>query len=411
MKLEYPRALLTKYLENRNVALPPDEVETSLQIVDAVFFASMSIEEGEPIRIAVVHHIRGAAGLAEVLDESPGYEQSDEPPPSAWDVTEFEPRPLDVASLAKFARGIEYGAQMIVIGGSGDGLRIEGVARMRPRADGGSVVRIAAPRPGVIVFERGERQLLRFENGQHVRRSVDVLGEHGPVRNAINAIIGDGTGPFGSPTDIDGHRFYSFPEAALLRLIRKMRSTQAGAILALLPQAPDNRTLEAVRYRRRDPMVVSKRIETDQHKRLSAIFYGVDHDNLTSTQVQERDAARDAAEVAREDLEAALEDIAQLSAIDGAVLGGPRLALYGAGYLIAGDKLPAGTVRRALDRSADRWEEYPSRHGARHTAAFSFAHQNPGGVAFVISEDGPVSCAFRIDEHVYVWSVEVLETH
>jgi hypothetical protein len=49
-------------------------------------------------------------------------------------------------------------------------------------------------------------------------------------------------------------------------------------------------------------------------------------------------------------------------------------------------------------------------HGARHRAAINFAYKNPGGVAFVISEDGPVKCALRVGDEVIVWPVGILET-
>jgi len=55
-------------------------------------------------------------------------------------------------------------------------------------------------------------------------------------------------------------------------------------------------------------------------------------------------------------------------------------------------------------------DPYPPRYGARHAAGISFAAQYHGSVAFIISEDGPVSCATRVNESVLVWSVEVLET-
>lgn len=48
--------------------------------------------------------------------------------------------------------------------------------------------------------------------------------------------------------------------------------------------------------------------------------------------------------------------------------------------------------------------------GARHAAAFLFAYVNPGALALVVSEDGPVHCALKIDHRVVVWPVYVPET-
>jgi len=49
-------------------------------------------------------------------------------------------------------------------------------------------------------------------------------------------------------------------------------------------------------------------------------------------------------------------------------------------------------------------------HGARHRAAINFAYLNPGGVAFVVSEDGPAKVALRIRNRVIVWPVRISET-
>lgn len=55
-------------------------------------------------------------------------------------------------------------------------------------------------------------------------------------------------------------------------------------------------------------------------------------------------------------------------------------------------------------------ESPPRRNGAKHHSAFSFANDNPGGVAFVVSENGPVSCALKVGNDVAVGPVLVLET-
>jgi hypothetical protein len=400
MALEYPREMLSRLLAQNKLPISAHDLDGIGLLVDTVFFASLMIDEGEQVRIAIVHDVEGAAGLAQVVDAAPG---STGDQALAWDVTAIPRKPFDAPTLAKLSRGIEYGAQLVVVGGTGRKLWIDGVARIRRRTDGGSAIRIAAPRPGVIVFERHVDQIMRFEAGQEMRQTVEVVGSDGPVRRAIGAITGEQGDTASETTRMDGHTFYSYPESALRRLIQKMRATGYGAILALLPQPPDEDMLRGVRYGRVDPMLLSNRIQADKDLICASR-------SKTAAKHDETHAARNAANVAAEELEAAIEDVAQLSSIDGAVLGGPRLAIYGAGYLIPINQLPVGSVRRALDANREAWEPYPARHGARHAAGFSFAYDHPGAVAFIVSEDGPVSCALRVAEHVWVWSVEVLET-
>jgi hypothetical protein len=373
------------------------------RLVDTLFFASMTIEEGEPVPVAIVYDPRGAAGLADILDETPNRLGQHH----AWDVTEIPRREFDVPTLAKLARGIEYGSQLVVVGGEGSSLWIDGIARVARRTDGGRALRIAAPQPGMLVFERRTDQLLRYERGTRTTRHMDVIGRRGPVRRALTTAFRGLVVEFDAPDEgrhQDGRTYYTDAESALIRLIRKMRRTRSGAILALLAKEPPKEVLDGVRYGRLNPMQLAGAVQ-DDYARI-ARFASPDWDSGGRS---ETELARDDQDAA-DQLDVALDDVAQLSAIDGAVLAGPQLAIYGAGYLVPLVQLGPATVRRALDTTGESWEPYKARSGARHAAAISFAFDNEDAVAFVVSEDGPVSCAHRVGEHVYVWPVEILET-
>ena len=227
-------------------------MKTLAELADVVFFASLIPEEGEPVRVAIVYHQQGAEGLAGVYDAS----REEEDPPLAWDVTSFRPSRLTATALAKFSRGLEYGTRLVVVGGrahEGNGLNIEGVARRLPYADGGDVIRLAAPRPGVLAFERGSREILRFQDGESVPSGLDVFGDEGPIRTAIGAITKDPRPPGFS-------NFYSFTDSAIRRLVRRMRATRAGGILAIMPKTPEEIALQSVGYRRHDSSLLSVRI-------------------------------------------------------------------------------------------------------------------------------------------------------
>jgi len=394
MPLMYPREMLDIVLRQRNLTFEPDEREVWFSLVDTVFFASLMLEEGETVRVAVVHDEDGAAGLTRVVDASRDQDQ----PAAAWNVTRIARRPFDAGALAKLSRGLEYGVQLVVVGGRmASDLWIDGVARRQDRTDGGDAIRIAAPRPGVLVFERQLTEVLRFEAGQHVPSTIDVLGEDGAVRSAVGRITGDTSAGDG----------YSYTELALMRLLRKMRAAGSGAILAMLPVAPDSGVMDKVRYRYVDTMLLMNRIASAKRTWFAHLVARGEHTPGPDT-VRALDAKRAEADEARDLLAAAIDDVARLSAIDGAVLTGPGLAVYGAGYLIAAR--PVGEVVSAGDATMTAMTPYPGLHGARHQAGFSFAWDTPGGVAFVVSEDGPVSCALRVGEQVVVWPVRISET-
>ncbi len=391
--------MLQSVIEERNIPLEANEREVLFSLVDTVFFASLMREEGEPVRIAVVHDDGGAEGLAKALDASP---ENDEDPARAWDVTGIARRPFEASSLAKLARGLEYGVQLVVVGGTQAGdLWIDGIARRVERTDGGDAMRIAAPRPGVLVFEHQMTEVLRFEAGQQVPPTIDVLGADGLVRDAVGKITGDGGGGEG----------YSFTESALRRLIRRMRATGSGALLAMLPIRPSEEVLSEVRYRRVDTKLLKNRIDEDKKRRFASLLAGLSDPErgvVSTATVRQRRRKHDEADQAETALDEAVDDLGRLSAIDGAVLAGPGLEVYGAGCVISVGEV--GEIVHALDANGNRTEPYSRPHGARHKAAFSFAWTTPGAVAFVVSEDGPVSCALRVADKVLVWSVRVSET-
>jgi len=115
MPLEYPREMFSRFIADGTIRMPAANVEGLARLVDSLFFASLMIEEGDPVRVAIVHHPDGAAGLETVTDDSPP--EGEEEPERAWSVTAIPEQPFDAATLAKISRGIEYRSQLVVIGG------------------------------------------------------------------------------------------------------------------------------------------------------------------------------------------------------------------------------------------------------------------------------------------------------
>jgi hypothetical protein len=398
-KLFYPDDMIRQLFKEGGLSVVESARKTLLALVDTVFFASLSLEEGQPVRVAIVHEERGSTGLVDVLDSSPPEHWAEDGPPRAWDVAAFDRRPFEPRVLAKFSRGLKYGTQLAVVGGRAPNLWIDGIARRTPGTDGGPVTRIAAPRPGVIVFEERGQELLRYDAGRRIRPPVDILGTDGPLRHAVAAITADVQSPFGSSS-----------ETAIMKLVRRMRATGMGGIFAMLPATPHESVLAKVRYRRADVKILADRIRSDREKSFSwfAVMIAATDKDLSAEEVRSLHARRAESESARDALDAAVDDIAQLSSIDGALLAGPHLEVYGGGYLIP---LVSGfECVSALDAEIRTLIPHADGYGARHQAAFSFAYNNPGGVAFVVSEDGPVSCALRIADRVVVWQVYVPET-
>jgi hypothetical protein len=100
--------------------------------------------------------------------------------------------------------------------------------------------------------------------------------------------------------------------------------------------------------------------------------------------------------------------MANLTAIDGALVMNKRFALLGYGAEVSAE-LPAPTeVWRALDPEAANMERDDIENvGTRHRAAYRFVHGHPERVAVVISHDGTVSFVASRDDRVVFWEQSV----
>jgi hypothetical protein len=100
--------------------------------------------------------------------------------------------------------------------------------------------------------------------------------------------------------------------------------------------------------------------------------------------------------------------IANLSAIDGAVVVDKRFGLIGFGAEVSAE-LPAPTrVWRALDIEGTRREAADMESvGTRHRAAYRFVHDHPAGLAIVVSHDRGVSFVANRDGEVMFWEQSV----
>jgi hypothetical protein len=100
--------------------------------------------------------------------------------------------------------------------------------------------------------------------------------------------------------------------------------------------------------------------------------------------------------------------IANLAAIDGAVVVDKRFALVGFGAEVSSELSSPARVWRALDtEGAEREIDDIENVGTRHRAAYRFVHAHPQGLAIVISHDGGVSFVANRCGEVVFWEQSV----
>jgi hypothetical protein len=100
--------------------------------------------------------------------------------------------------------------------------------------------------------------------------------------------------------------------------------------------------------------------------------------------------------------------VANLAAIDGAVVLDKRFGLLGFGAEVSAE-LPAPLrVWRALDTEAlERRADDIESVGTRHRAAYRFINDHPNGLALVISHDGGVSFVANRDGEIVFWEQSI----
>jgi hypothetical protein len=100
--------------------------------------------------------------------------------------------------------------------------------------------------------------------------------------------------------------------------------------------------------------------------------------------------------------------IANLTAIDGAVVLDKRLSLLGFGAEVSAELPSPSRVWRALDTEGrERELDDIENVGTRHRAAYRFVHDHAAGLAIVISHDGGVSFVANRDQEVMFWAQSV----
>jgi hypothetical protein len=102
-----------------------------------------------------------------------------------------------------------------------------------------------------------------------------------------------------------------------------------------------------------------------------------------------------------------------LTALDNALLLGPDLKVIGAGYAVPTPDADTPRVHIAQDLQGTPGDVYDiNQHGSRHRAAAWFAVNNPGGLVFLVSHDGPLRCLIRPskdEKTLLLWNLRLFE--
>ena len=386
-KIEYPRDVFARAFDKMNSEF---SVAKHLELIEKVFFASMMPEEGELVPLGLVVD---DGNLEEKTDSSHDGDEDNR----AWIVLRMDPMPLTSRDLKRLAHGTEYGRDLVVVGLHEKEWAMTGIARRRPVTDGGDALRIAAPRPGVLVLEGLNRQLgVRYEVGLEAPRDVEVLMEKGPVLDALQA------------SRMVNHRWW------LSEILRHARAAKCGAMFLCLPSADGTALPGKAAYRFSDKAFMAKQEAEGRNLVFRSVAGARIKGEPNRDQLRQQALLDAETAVVRERSTAAVEIIGRLAANDGAIVIEPGFNISAGGFIIditsGGAKTEPPQPKLCHDAAGTNVVERPKGGGARHAAGFKFAWANPGAVVFIVSADGPVTCALRVGEDILTWSVRLPET-
>ncbi len=383
----------------------PDSILTALQakvtdlpthfekVLQVAFYSSLGVEEGRPTTFTLV--------LCPPESLSPEF-------PGDWDVFRFQPpRPFVVREVVKLAPATD--PQRVLIGvHEVDGvLHIWGLLATRgnqkpigrrayqeswwQRAQfGPKFLKVHCAGSGFISVHSGTKLLVEFRAGNLVTHLNSVFSS-GLVSNRLKDL------------EIE---YWNW----LARILRTIQDTGHGGTLLI---APDNEPSSiSLKYQCQSTALntsLTRLLEITRE--INCAIKQVDnssHINELKTLTHQLLSAFDCDVDIQDDLQRNARTIASLAAVDGAVLLGRSFRLLGFGAKIdTPSSLP--NVRKAKEPEGSELEQMDtSERGNRLISAISFCNVNPGAVAFVCSQDGPVSAVLKHENNVVVW--EDIET-
>jgi hypothetical protein len=189
----------------------------------------------------------------------------------------------------------------------------------------------------------------------------------------------------------------------LRRSIQLIRGARHGGMILVVDTPPGDGLRLKYRFHQDEPA----------HRYRALLFQILERDAAATskTTVEWSDFAQDASPDL-EKLEQAVFElsrvIANLTAIDGAVVLDKRLGLVGFGAEVSAELPAPARVWRALDAEGrETARDDIENVGTRHRAAYRFVQKHVRGLAIVISHDGGVSFVANRDGDVVFWEQSV----
>lgn len=387
------------------MTLPAALLEEALS---AAFQASLTLEEARPTRLRL---------LLTPVAELP---TSGAPNQGVLRLPFEQSRPLNADELRRLAPAVPFETALIGAHVEDGALRIWGIAHsgpawLAPTWGGRSLVPnwthdpiIHVTAPGQLAVRCAGKLVGAIERGVLTGAMMDVFEsewlpamfarEREDVRRQHAALQASAV----SPTEVEDSLIGRVGQQMLRRIIQLVRGARHGGMV-LVVDSDDASNLGGLRLKYRIVQdEASHRYRTLLFRILQAVAAATSKASVGWIDF----ASSVSAEL--EELEQAVFEwsrvIANLAAIDGAVVLDKRFGLIGFGAEVSAELPTPPRVWRALDTEArERRSAEIDGVGTRHRAAYRFANDHPGGLAIVVSHDGGVSFVANRDQEVVFW--------
>jgi hypothetical protein len=387
----------------------PLSISTDLlhEALTAAFQASMTTEEARPTRFRLL------------LTRPDALPAEGEPNRGVLRLKFDHSRPLLSDELRRLAPSTPFETSLIGAHEEAGALRIWGIAHSGPSwlaptwggRDQGLIWTldpiIHVSGPGQIAVRRAGVLLGALERGVLVDTTMDVFESawlpalFHREREEIRARHRAGRNPRAAATVVEHSLIGRVSQHMLRRTIQLVRGAQHGGLLLLLDSDDIGAGLR-LKYR----------FEQDEPtRRYRALLLRLLEALASSTDKASIDWSDFVAATANSDLERLEHEVfewsrvvANLAAIDGAVVLDKRYSLVGFGAEVSAELPSPPRVWRALDREGSRRRpEDIEAVGTRHRAAYRFVHDHPAGLAIVVSHDGGVTFVANREGEVVYW--------
>ena len=385
------------------------------QALSVAFQASLTSEEARPTRFRL---------LLTPVDRLP---ESGVPNQGVLRLR-FDPsRRLTADELRRLAPSTPFETSLIGVQPEEGKLRVWGIAHsgpawLAPTSGGRSLVPIwtydpiiHVTGPGQLAVRSAGKLVGALERGSLVDAMMDVFdSEWLPAmfireREQIRAEHAARQAQTQSPTLVEHSLVGRIGQHMLRRSIQLVRGARHGGMILVVDSEPGAASLKL------DGLRLKYRFNQDEpsHRYRSLLLQILERVAAATSKatVEWSDFALDSSPDL-EKLEQSVFELsrvmANLTAIDGAVVIDKRFGLLGFGAEVSAELPAPSRVWRALDvEGRERVQDDIENVGTRHRAAYRFVRDHAHGLAIVISHDGGVSFVANRDQEVVFWEQSV----